>query len=148
MLTVCRGKYPDIKLFHGDLKAYTAQCDVKFDLIIASGVLEFIEDLNLLFHDCATLLSETGSCVFTYEPVIEFHKCQSENKSLTVSDKNSKLYVEDFFTYRRRFLDVDQALKEASMRVDEFSEFVAYNKGGWILYTISSEQAVLLTTGK
>jgi cyclopropane fatty-acyl-phospholipid synthase-like methyltransferase len=130
MLTICRSKYPASKLFHGDLKAYRTRGDVPFDLIISSGVLEFVKDLGTFFKDCATLLTDVGSCVFTYEPVVEFHKLQSEEQSLTVTDKNSKLYVDDFVTYRRRFLEIQTYLNEANLRVDEFSEFVAYNKGG------------------
>lgn len=143
MLSVCREKYPMSKLFHGDLKAFATQCDQKFDIIIASGVIEFIEDLSSLFQDCASLLTEKGSIVFTYEPVVDYHKFQFEDKSLTVPDKNSKLYIEDFYTYRRRFLDVQSDLKEAKLGISEFSEFIAYNKGGVdIIYHLIRAQII------
>lgn len=129
MLKVCSSNYPLINLHHGNLESFKETGEKDFNVIIACGALEFIEDLESFFKEAKELLLDSGKLVFTFEPYIEYHPYQNEKKSLTVPDKNSSLYIEDCYTYRRTFTEIQQIIKESSMLIEDSKEFIAYKKG-------------------
>jgi ubiquinone/menaquinone biosynthesis C-methylase UbiE len=129
MLDVCRDKYPNAKLTQISSIVDIGSVGDYFDLVISSGTLEFIEDIDLLFDQVRRKQKKDGVFAFTYEPIIYFHPFQNYSKSLTVPDKSSSLYIEDFYTYRHEPHEILNLLKKYSYKVTKDSEFIAYKKG-------------------
>jgi predicted TPR repeat methyltransferase len=137
MLSVCREKYPEIILFNDSLEGFKSNNALRFDIIVSSGVFEFIEGLGSIFDCVSGLLAEGGRFIFTFEPHIEGHPLQSIKKSLVVANEKSSLYTEEFYTYRRSVDEVVSLLNLAGLKVDSREDFVAYQKENTnIIYTI------------
>lgn len=129
MSDLCRSKYPDVIIHHGDILEIDFPYKNYFDVITICGALEFISELNLLLEKCWQLLSEPGYLVFTYEALIVGHQIQSEEKSLTVaSSPKNQQYIKDFFTYRYSPWQIYQALTEIGFTYHSDIELVAYRK--------------------
>ena len=137
MLAICHAKFPDIELFNGTLEEFKSKNSLQFNIIVSSGALEFIEDLGSIFDCVRSLLSRNGRFIFTFEPLIEEHSVQSMRKTLVVSNTQSGLFVEDFYTYRRSTDEVYALLSNGGFKVDRKENFVAYQKeGSNIIYEI------------
>lgn len=137
MLDICRVKYPNVKLSQIFSIRDIEKIDDYFDIVISSGTIEFIEDLDMLFQQVRRKQRKDGIFSFTYEPIIYFHPFQKDEKSLTVPDKSSKLYVEKFYTYRHKPQDILNLLNKNNYEIIEDDEFVAYKKGSeQIIYHI------------
>lgn len=128
MLAECRSKYPDIVLIEGRFEEVNLTDFAPFDLIISSGVLEFIDDLPVAIRKAAGLLKEGGMFLFTYEPLIDGHEVQREPKSLVVSNQTSEFFVPDFFTYRYRPSTINDNIHAAGLTIQSDDEFVSYKK--------------------
>ncbi|MCI0563673.1 MAG: class I SAM-dependent methyltransferase [Nitrososphaera sp.] len=129
MLNVCKHKYPNAKLTHISSIVDIGSIDEHFDIVIGSGTLEFIEDIDLLVQQVRCKQKKDGVFAFTYEPIIYFHTYQKDRKSLTVPDKSSSLYVQDFYTYRHEPYEILKLLDKNNYQVTRDSEFIAYKKG-------------------
>ncbi|MDC0358938.1 class I SAM-dependent methyltransferase [Oligoflexia bacterium] len=129
-LKQCTDKFPNIKTFHGTFSSFCKQDHRRFDIIICCGVLEFIQDPEELIALVGSRLTDDGSFVFTFEPIVAEHKLQSNRQSLTVPDPTSSLYFDDFFTYRWTPQEIDGFLKKANMHAINQEAFVAYRKQG------------------
>ena len=130
MLAICQEKHPEIEVFYGTLEEFRNKNNLRFNLIISSGALEFIEDLSSIFESVKSLISKDGRFVFTFEPLIVDHPIQSNSKSLVIANSQSSLYVKDFYTYRRTIEEVMSSLSSAGFKVDRKEDFVAYQKEG------------------
>ena len=129
MCELCASQDPDVIIHHGDILEVELPYADYFDIITICGALEFVPDLNLLLSKANLLLSPGGYLVFTYEPVITHHPIQNQKKSLTVpSSEDSKLDVDDFFTYRYSPFQVYQELLTSGFAYQSDIEFVAYKK--------------------
>jgi len=129
MLNVCKEKYSDIFLKKiSDINELNL-LDCKYDIIICSGTLEFIENLNDFFNQVFQLLEINGKLFFTYEVLIDFHPIQNKKKSLTTSSLSSKFFVEDFYTYRYKPFEIYKLLETYSFSLKNENEFIAYVKG-------------------
>lgn len=129
MLNVCKYKYPNAKLTHISSIVDIGRIDEHFDIVIGSGTLEFVEDIDLLVQQVRCKQKKDGVFAFTYEPIIYFHPYQNDRKSLTVPDKSSSLYVQDFYTYRHEPHEILKLLDKNNYQVTRDSEFIAYKKG-------------------
>lgn len=129
MLDICRVKYPNVKLSQIFSIRDIEKIDDYFDIVISSGTIEFIEDLDMLFQQVRRKQGKDSIFAFTYEPIIYLHPFQKDEKSLTVLDKSSKLYVEKFYTYRHKPQEILNLLNKNNYEIIEDYEFVAYKKG-------------------
>jgi len=129
MLDICKEKYPKAKLTRISSVADIENINGCFDMVISSGVTEFIEDIDLLFKHVSCKQEKGGIFAFTYEPIIYFHPFQNDRKSLTVPNKSSSFYLNDFYTYRRNPVEISHLLDTNNFRVTEDFEFIAYKKG-------------------
>lgn len=128
MLEKCKNKYPEINLIEISSIKDLASFQDKYDLIICSGTLEFIENIEAFFQQCNRLLETQGVICFTYEPIIDFHPIQQDKKSLTVGDANSSLHIEGFYTYRYTPIQMYSYLDQYDFRPVNDVEFVSYSK--------------------
>jgi ubiquinone/menaquinone biosynthesis C-methylase UbiE len=129
MLDVCKHKYPNVNLSRINSTADIDSVGEYFDIVISSGTLEFIEDIDVVFEHVRRKQKQNNMFVFTYEPIIYFHPFQKDSKSLTVPDKSSSVYVQDFYTYRHEPQEILELLERNNYRATKDSEFVAYKKG-------------------
>ncbi|MGH8520388.1 MAG: class I SAM-dependent DNA methyltransferase [Gammaproteobacteria bacterium] len=129
MLDVCKHKYPNTKLTHISSIVEIGSIGEYFDIVISSGTVEFVEDIDLLVQQVRRKQKKDGVFAFTYEPIIYFHPYQNDSRSLTVPDKSSSLYVQDFYTYRHEPHDVVKLLDKNNYTVTRDSEFISYKKG-------------------
>lgn len=135
MLAECRLKYPDITLIEGRFEETDLTGLAPFDLIISSGVFEFIEDLPSALRKTMLLLKEGGVILFTYEPIIVGHEVQREDKSLVVTNETSDFFVPDFFTYRYHPSTITDYVHSVGLTIQLDKEFVSYRKlGNLIVY--------------
>jgi predicted TPR repeat methyltransferase len=128
MLHECRLKYPEIDLILGRFEDIDLSNECPFDLIISSGVFEFIQEFPEALAKCAALLPKNGALLFTYEPLLDDHVLQRSRKSLVVPSPTSRLYVEDFYTYRHKQKDVLDILDRQGLAVELDEAFEAYKK--------------------
>lgn len=128
MLDICRLKYPGIKLIEGYFPNVEFSPKRQFQLIVSCGVFEFIPDLNAAITKAASLLGDGGSFVFTYEPLIEGHEVQCEEKAIVVSSVSSEYYVPDFYTYRHPPSTIRNYVRGAGLTIALDEEFVSYKK--------------------
>lgn len=141
MLKICAKKFPQATLVHGDVLTVRLPGLQQFDVIESSGAFEFVADFERLIAWCRAKLKHSGTLLFTYEPVIPGHPIQQEAKSLVVSDPNSKLFVPEFYTYRRDPQVVAETLVSNGFKIASEKKFVAYHKGGSeILYCLVEAQ--------
>jgi len=129
MLDVCKIKYPNTKLIHITSVNDISSIGGDFDIVISSGTLEFVEDIGSLIKQIRRKQKKDGFFIFTYEPIILFHPFQKESKSLTVPDKSSNLYMQDFYTYRCNPHQIMNLLIENNYNVTKDIEFISYKKG-------------------
>lgn len=128
MLERCAAKFPEVKLIQGDIGTVAATTQNYFDLIIASGITEFVEDLGSWLDSARNILKETGILVFTFELLIPNHPVQGTTKSLVVPDPQSTLFYPDFYTFRRPATDVCKMLEDRGFRILDQEIFTAYRK--------------------
>ena len=129
MCDICASKYSDVIIHHGDILEVELPYSDYFDVITICGTLEFVPDLNLLFRKVNAMLCQGGYLAFTYEPIITNHPIQAHQKSLTVpSSGESKLYIDDFFTYRYSPFQIYKELLSSGFEYQSDVEFVAYRK--------------------
>lgn len=127
MLEVCAAKYPEIELHDAFFPETSAVDGRKFDVIISSGVFEFIEDMGQTLRKCAGLMNPDSQLVFTYEPIIIGHEFQGERQSPVVPGASS-FYVEGFNSYRHHSGEMNALLKKIGFNVHSDEEFISYKK--------------------
>jgi len=130
MLNVCRENYPSVEAKLVQSVSEIENLETRFDVIISSGVLEFVENLQEALVACGSVLRKGGVFAFTYEPIIHNHPIQKYGASETVSSIDSEYYVDGFYTYRRNPSKVNLLLKNNGYVVVTDEEFVSYEKGG------------------
>lgn len=79
MIEVCRGKFPA-----ADIRQIRTAYDIRdfgwpqFDIILSSGVFDYIERIDNLLSILRELLSQSGELIFTYQPIVMHHPKQSD----------------------------------------------------------------------
>lgn len=148
MLDRCAEKYPHVKLHHGDILTYQWSSPHTFSIIVCSGTLEFLPNLEAFLTICKWLATEDAILIVTYEPIITGHAVQAKEQSLVVEDRQSKLFVDGFFTYRRHPHLVASAFSRIGFNIEHDSEFVSYKKlGSDIIYHLLIARRMLGRSG-
>lgn len=131
MLKVCNNKYKKVKTLKGEVNNVAASC--VFDLILCSGVAEYVKDFSGLLMEMRKRLNANGVIVMTFEPILKTEGGKSKEVSIAESlDKDFELV-----TYRRREVDVMKLISDNALIVIEKSNYVAYVRGGEdVVYTL------------
>jgi ubiquinone/menaquinone biosynthesis C-methylase UbiE len=109
MITIARTQFPEI-----DFKVMTAEeivLDKKFDLIIISNLIGYLEDIEAVFKQLHKVCHERTKIIVTYynylwEPILTFGekiglKTHTPKQNwLTIQDINNLLYTAGFDVYR------------------------------------------------
>jgi len=109
MIKIARGQFPSI-----DFKVMAAEeisLDQKFDLIILSNLIGYLEDVQEVFKQLHKICHERTKIIVTYynylwEPILNFgekigFKTSSPKQNwLTLTDINNLLYIAGFDVYR------------------------------------------------
>ena len=130
MLKICADKIRNSKLIHGDIEKIDFKSKKRFDIVAIIGSLEFMEDIDVVLEKCTRLLASDGVLAFTFEPFIEFHPIQQYRKSLTTRSTNNEYFVNNFLTFRRSSIEINNLLNKHKLKCVDQHEFVAYKKFG------------------
>lgn len=133
MIEVCRAKFRQVKLFNCDIEGFVKlNLGLEFDLIVCSGMIEFIADLEHFLRLCQGLMSPNATFFFTYEPVVLFHHIQNKKKSFVIpnADKSTNKDEKDFYFYRWHPGEVHSLLKSLRLELVNEVAFVAYRQNG------------------
>lgn len=133
MLKVAEERYSTVESHHGDFINYDFG-QSRYDLIVCSGVLEFIESLEGFIERCASLLSPGGSVYVTYEPRIRNHKPQELATEIVGSHEDGSTRIEGVRVYRRDMSAFLCAVAACGFSIREYFEHLAYTMDGDIFY--------------
>jgi len=130
MIEETKSKFPEWKLYRKDMeKGLDFLEDKKFDIIIASGVLEFVSDIGKTLKELSGLLKPSGKICFTYEKFLEDSKLQKWEVSelgKNIADPIPELL--SFFVYRHKRDDILSILEDLGLKMLKEEEFIAYHK--------------------
>jgi len=133
MLSMTRQKYPKLKTIKYDIAKGLSELKFKdnfFDVVIAVGVLEFVEDITMILNDVFRLLKSDGYLLFTYELLLDDNKYQNSK-----NQGNSDGYIENpptianFDLYRRSKKEMSDKLSGIGYKVLRHYKIKAFNKG-------------------
>jgi ubiquinone/menaquinone biosynthesis C-methylase UbiE len=110
MIANAKEKYPDITFIEG--KAENIELNKKFDLIILSNLVGYVDDIQLVFEQLHKVSHERTKIIVSYynffwEPLLKFSewigiKPKSPIQNwLTTQDINNLLYLAGFDVYRK-----------------------------------------------
>ena len=88
MLQITKKKYPKVKTFKYDFSRGLEGLGFRrksFDLIIASGTLEFVNHIKRFVDGASKLLSQEGYFIFTYEVLLRNHNIQKSKVQYNAS---------------------------------------------------------------
>jgi ubiquinone/menaquinone biosynthesis C-methylase UbiE len=138
MIDVCRNKFPD-----ADIRQITSACEIssfgwpQFDLILSSGVFEYIERIDNLLCVLKGILNQVGELIFTYQPIISHHPKQFDRvtkNSWTVNFAGSigLNITQDIetITFRWHAHEVHDFCRAAGLEIVQHESFVAYYDPG------------------
>tara|TARA_R110002096_G_scaffold169222_9_gene340787 strand:- start:6165 stop:6878 length:714 start_codon:yes stop_codon:yes gene_type:complete len=137
MVEVCRKKFPA-----ADIRQIKATCEIstfawpKFDLIVSSGVFEYIERIDSLICTLKGFLNQVGELIFTYQPIIMHHakQCDRTTKTFwTVKFAGSiglKIARDiESIQFRWHTHEIHDFCRAASLEVIQHESFVAFYDG-------------------
>lgn len=129
MIDICASKHPDYCLFIGVFPEEKLE-KVDFDLIVSTGVAEFVEDIEGFLIAVKKHLKPRGLLCFTYVPLDnDKHNVKSEasvvRSSVNISQRNSS-----FLEIKRSPHYMKELQWALGFKVLEEFEFSAYWKDG------------------
>ncbi|MGB2762435.1 MAG: class I SAM-dependent methyltransferase [Minisyncoccales bacterium] len=133
MLRIVRKKYPEAKTFKYDISKGLSGLRLKdnfFDIVIAVGVLEFINNIKRIIKETYQLLKTDGYFIFTYELLLPNHKLQKLRVQY-----NAEGYIENppnitkFKLYRRSKKEINEILSNTGYQIIRHFKIRAFLKG-------------------
>lgn len=133
MLMMVKRKYPKIKILKRDINNGLSGLYFKnkyFDIIIATGVLEFIKNIGKIIKETHQLLKNDGYFIFTYELLLNNNKFQKLRVQY-----NAEGYIENpsniakFKLYRRSKEEINKFLDSVGYKVIRHFKIRAFLKG-------------------
>lgn len=127
MLAVAKKKFPRFELYKADIEGkLQVLARRKFDIIIAIGVLEFVDDIKKAFNKIIQFLNPGGFFCFTYEKYLPKSKLQRWK----VSDLGKGLTTlgPSFLVYRYTPDQIKSMLRKKDLRILKAKSFQAYLK--------------------
>ena len=133
MLQMAKQKYPTVKTFKYDLSSGLEGLGFRrksFDLIIASGTLEFVNHIKRFVYGASKLLRPEGYFIFTYEVLLRNHNLQKSKVQYNASGyiKNPPNNTR-FKLYRIEKEVVTKTLNKAKFEIIRHYKFRAFLKG-------------------
>lgn len=133
MLDVVQRKYPTVKKIKYDITKGLDGLKFKnkyFDMVISIGILEFIEDIEIIIKDSFKLTKQGGHLVFTYEVLMPENKWQKLKMQ-----RNSDGYIENppknmnFNLYRRSKEEIEEMIMQSGFKTLRHYRHKVYLKG-------------------
>lgn len=128
MIKFAQTSYPKGKFLVADLEKEWP-LNQKYDVVIASGVLEFVENIELVFSKTYTHLKRSGYFIFTYEKFISDHDLQQFREAKLGEGLFNEVPEEfSFRVYRRTEAELAQSLEAKNFKILKKHEFISYYK--------------------
>jgi SAM-dependent methyltransferase len=134
MLDKVRQKLPVAKTYLCDLENNFPKLKKgSFDVVISSGVFEFIQDLDKVFDFVSHILKPQGYFCFTFEEFLPKSKLQKWE----IGELGKGIFEPipkplSFFVYRRTILDIKATLSSHGLIFLKQKRFIAYHKSNKI----------------
>ena len=127
MLEIAKKKFPKFKLYKADIENnLPALKDKKFDIVVAIGVLEFVNDIEKVLRKVHKLLKPDGLFCFTYEKYLPKSKLQKWKVSeLGRGLVGSKI---SFLVHRYTPNQIQKMLEKEDLEILKTKSFEAYLK--------------------
>jgi ubiquinone/menaquinone biosynthesis C-methylase UbiE len=130
MIEICRNKFPEFELYQADLeKGLLMLTDRTFDIVMAIGVLEFVQDIDKTIDLLGSFLKPLGFLCFTFERYLPKHKLQKWRKSEMgrgTVDPVPELLT--FLNYRYTSKEIKMVLQRHKLNILKTKQFQAYLK--------------------
>jgi len=128
MLEIARKKLPKSQLLHGDIaQPLRLTKPQHFDIILASGVLEFVKDADAVMRNINSHLRNGGIVCMAYEELIPGSRVQGS----PFSPRGAGFYTEiprelSFLVYRRTLPEMRTLLGNIGLEIVRSTIFEAY----------------------
>ncbi|MDE2018801.1 MAG: class I SAM-dependent methyltransferase [Patescibacteria group bacterium] len=130
MLDAARKKFSDWDLRKADIEKDVLKFKkASFDIIVASGIFEFLDDLEGVLKKLAELLAPSGVICFTFEEYLPEHELQQfkvAELGRGIADPVPEQI--SFRVYRRTLGEIGLVLKKIGMDISGQKQFVSYFK--------------------
>ncbi len=122
MLKQTRVKFPELELHQADIEKDLAVLKGRFfDVVLAIGVLEFVQDIRTTFETLCSHLKNQGWFCFTFEELLPENEIQKHRNSPSSDSAN-------FLHYRYAVGEIQQLVMDLGLTWVEQKSFQAYLK--------------------
>jgi len=127
MLEITKEKFPKFELYNADVEDDLSMLkNREFDIVVAIGILEFVDDIGKVFKRIHRFLGPDGLFCFTYEEYLPKSRLQkwriSELGRGLIEPKAS------FLVHRYTPKQIQKMLKKEDLRILKTKAFMAYLK--------------------
>jgi ubiquinone/menaquinone biosynthesis C-methylase UbiE len=127
MLRKVRDKHPTWKLYECNISTGFPLFNHSFDIVVASGVLEFVPNLKDVFASVGSVLNSNGIFCFTYEESLPEHPLQKEKVAELGKGLEDPVSKElSFLVHRRIPGEIDELLEKTGFLKKTSHQFTAY----------------------
>ena len=130
MIGICKDKFPEFELYQADLeKGLPMLTGRTFDIVVAIGVLEFVQDIDKTINLLVNFLKPSGFLCFTFEKYLPKHELQKWRKSEIgrgAIDTIPELLT--FPNYRYTLKEIKTIVQHHKLKVLKTKRFQAYLK--------------------
>ncbi|MCH7597683.1 class I SAM-dependent methyltransferase [Patescibacteria group bacterium] len=130
MIDITQSKFPEWRLYKADIdKEFPTLPNNSFDIIIAVGILEFVENIKRVLQEIITLLKSNGVLCVTFEEYLP----ESKTQQWKVSELGKGLIdsipdTHSFYVYRRSFNEMKDIFLNTKLEIIKDEQFIAYFK--------------------
>jgi predicted TPR repeat methyltransferase len=129
MLKLTRSKFSVFELHQGDLDQGLPMLQERlFDIVMAVGVLEFVQDIDKTLRLLSSHLKPQGWLCFTFEEFIPGHELQKDRQSPSgpgaINSPDSTLFLH----HRQSVEEIQQIIANSGLKWVEQKRFQAYLK--------------------
>ncbi|MDD4931140.1 MAG: class I SAM-dependent methyltransferase [Candidatus Colwellbacteria bacterium] len=130
MIAEAASKFPEWKIHKQNIEeGFSFLEDKRFDIIIASGALEFVSDIKKVLKNISELLKPSGKICFTYEKLLEESRLQKwKEAELGKGIANPIPELLSFLVYRHTKEEITKIMNDLNLEVLQDEEFTAYHK--------------------
>ena len=130
MIEICKDKFPEFELYRADLEEKLPMfAGRSFDIVMAIGILEFVEDIDKTINLLVNFLKPLGFLCFTFERYLPKHKLQKWRKSEMgrgAVDPIPELLT--FWNYRYTSREIEEIAQRYKLKILKTKQFQAYLK--------------------